>query len=94
MVENMDEQGCIKVSSLFRILSQLVSVYKDRKCIEIASVKLFNFAIYLNIKTHRCVSVAKKAMWHRTVLFKGTVNSPFSTPCILITTVIISIKFT
>ena len=32
----------------------------------------------LNIKTHGCVSVAKKAVWCTSVLFTGTANSPFS----------------
>ena len=46
------------------------------------------------IKTHGSVSAAKKAMWGTSVLFTGTVNSPFSTPRISITTGLISIKFT
>ena len=45
------------------------------------------------IKTHSHVSVAKKAMWHTSVLFTGTANSLFSTPLISITTGLISIKF-
>ena len=46
------------------------------------------------IKTHGCVSVAKKAVWRTSVLFTGTANSPFSAPRISITTGPISIKFT
>ena len=46
------------------------------------------------IKTHGCVSAAKKDVWHTSVLFTGTAKSPFSTPHISITTTPISIKFT
>ena len=46
------------------------------------------------IKTHGSVSAAKKAVWRTSVLFTGTVNSPFSTSRISITTGLISIKFT
>ena len=46
------------------------------------------------IKTHGCVSAAKKAVWHTSVLFTGTANSLFSTLHISITTGLISIKFT
>ena len=34
----------------------------------------------LKIKTHGHVSAAKKDVWHTSVLFTGTPNSPFSTP--------------
>ena len=47
-----------------------------------------------HIKTHDRVSEAKKAVWCTNVLFTGTANSPFSTPCIYISTGPISIKFT
>ena len=47
-----------------------------------------------HIKTHSCVSVAKKAMWCMSVLFTGITNSPSSTPHISIATGLISIKFT
>ena len=30
-------------------------------------------------KTYGCVSVAKKAMWRTSMLFKGITNPPFST---------------
>ena len=46
------------------------------------------------IKTHGCVSAAKKDMRHTSVLFTGTAKSPFSIPHISITTGLISIKFT
>ena len=46
------------------------------------------------IKIHGRVSVAKKAVWHTSVLLTGTVNSPFSTPCISKITWLISIKCT
>ena len=46
-----------------------------------------------NIKTHCCVSVAKKAVMRTTVLFTGITNSPFSI-LVSITTWPISIKFT
>ena len=46
-----------------------------------------------NIKTHSCVSLAKKAVKHTTVLFTGITNSPFSI-LVSITTWPISIKFT
>ena len=39
------------------------------------------------IKTHGPVSAAKKAMWHTSVLFTETTNSPFSTPHISTTRV-------
>ena len=45
------------------------------------------------IKTHGSVSSAKKVVWHTNV-FTGTTNLPFSSPCISITTALISIKFT
>ena len=45
------------------------------------------------IKTHGHVAVGKKAMWCTSVLFTGTVNLPFSTPSISITTGLIYIKF-
>ena len=44
-------------------------------------------------KKHGCVSAANKAVWCTSVLFTGTVNLPFSTPHISITTGQISIKF-
>ena len=47
-----------------------------------------------SIKTHGHVSVAKKDIWHTSVLFTGTTKSPFSTPRIFITTGPISIEFT
>ena len=50
--------------------------------------------IIIIIKTHGCVSVAKKAVWCTGVLFTGTANLLFSTPCISITAGVISIKFT
>ena len=46
------------------------------------------------IKTHGRVSVAKKDVQHTNVLFTGTTKSPFSTPCISITTRLIYIRFT
>ena len=48
---------------------------------------------YLQVKIHGCVSAAKKAVWHTSVLFAGNTNSPFSTSHISITTGQISIKF-
>ena len=56
----------------------------------------FNFFLYSDklIKTHGCVSVAKKAVWHTSVLITGIANLPFSTPRISITTTLISMKFT
>ena len=50
--------------------------------------------ISTDIKPHSRVSAAKKAMWHTSLLFTGTANSPFSTPHISITTGSISIIFT
>ena len=52
---------------------------------------LINIAMY--IKTHGHVAVGKKAMWCTSVLFTGTINLPFSTPSISITTGLIYIKF-
>ena len=46
------------------------------------------------LKTRGHVSVAKKDMWHTSVLFTGTTKSPFSIPHISITTRLIYIKFT
>ena len=46
-----------------------------------------------HIRTHGHVSVAKKSVWHTSVLFTGTTNSPFSTPGISITTEPISMTF-
>ena len=46
------------------------------------------------IKTHGCVSPAKKDLQHTSVLFTGTAKAPFSTPHISITNGLISIKFT
>ena len=56
----------------------------------------FNFFLYSDklIKTHTCVSAAKKAVWHTSVLITGTANLPFSTSRISITTWLISMKFT
>ena len=51
---------------------------------------LYNKCVF--IKTHGRVSAAKKAVWHTSMLFTGTANSPFSTPHISTTTVLISIK--
>ena len=48
---------------------------------------------YLQVKINGCVSAAKKAIWHTSVLFTGNANSPFSTSHISITTGQISIKF-
>ena len=38
------------------------------------------------IKTHSHVLAAKKSVWHASVLFTGTVTSPFSAPFISVTT--------
>ena len=46
------------------------------------------------ISRHNRVSGAKKTVWHTSVLFIGTANSPFSTPHISIINTSISIKFT
>ena len=46
------------------------------------------------IKTHSHVSAAKKAVWHTSVLFIGTINSLFPIPHMSITTVPISMKIT
>ena len=53
----------------------------------IASIATY---VLLSIKTHGRVSVAKKTVWYTSVLFIGTTNSPFSTPCISITAGLIS----
>ena len=45
------------------------------------------------IKTHSCVSVAKKDMLHTGVLFTGTSNLPLSTPYISVTAALICTKF-
>ena len=55
---------------------------------------LLGYVITIIIKTHGCVSAAKKAMWRTSVLFTVTPNSPFSTPRISIATGMIYIKFT
>ena len=47
-----------------------------------------------HIKTHGCVSAAKKAVWHTNVLFTGIATLLFSTPHISIATTSIFIKFT
>ena len=39
-----------------------------------------NSYILYGIKTHGCVSAAKKAVWLTSVLFTGTANSLFSAP--------------
>ena len=46
------------------------------------------------IKTHSHVSAAKKAVWHTSVLFIGTINSLFPIPHMSITTGPISMKIT
>ena len=38
---------------------------------------------YTMIKTHCCVSAAKKDVWHTSVLFTGTAKLPFSKPHIV-----------
>ena len=48
----------------------------------------------INIKTHSCVSAAKKAVWCISVLFTNTTNPSFSASYISITTPPISMKFT
>ena len=53
---------------------------------------IITLSILLHIKTHGCVSVAKKAMWHTSVLFTETINSLSSTSHISITTGPIFIK--
>ena len=57
-------------------------------------IYVYNCNLHIYIKTHDCVSVAKKYMRHTSVLLTGTTKSPFSTPCISIITRPISIKFT
>ena len=42
------------------------------------------FSYYIKVYGH--VSAAKKDMLHSSVLFTGTANLPFSTPCISVTT--------
>ena len=44
--------------------------------------------------TWSCVSRQESRVAHKYVIFTGTTNLPFSTPCISITTGLISIKFT
>ena len=53
-----------------------------------------NLKIISQIKTHSCVSAAKKTVWCTSVLFTETANLPFSTPHVSIATGLISIKFT
>ena len=48
---------------------------------------------YLQVKTHGCMLVAKKAVWHTSVLFTGNAKSLSSTSHLSITTGQISIKF-
>ena len=60
----------------------------------VAMANVVYSAHYNNIKTHGCVSAAKKDVRHTSVLFTGTAKSPFLTPHISITTGPISIKFT
>ena len=61
--------------------------------------RMINYIICMYQDTWSCVSgqesrVMHKFMWRTSVLFTGNNNSPFSTPCISITTMPISIKFT
>ena len=39
--------------------------------------KVYPVSLLKSIKTHGCMSVAKKDMWHTSVLFTGTTKSPF-----------------
>ena len=55
---------------------------------------LVTYSNYFKIKTHGHMSAAKKDLQHTSELFTGTTKSPFSTPCISITTGLISTKFT
>ena len=47
--------------------------------------KLYPISLLKSIKTHGCMSVAKKDMRHTSVLLTGTIKSPFLTPHISIT---------
>ena len=53
---------------------------------------IFMYQHINKINTHGHVSVAKKTMWHTSLLFTGTANSQFSTSRISITTGLISIN--
>ena len=50
------------------------------------TMKVYSMKTIKTVKTHGHMSVAKKAVWCTSVLFIGTANSPFSSPCISITT--------
>ena len=68
-----------------------------RKLANLANHELLAKIFLTDIKTHGRVSAAKEVVWHTSVLFTGTVKSPFSThhiSIISITTGRISIKFT
>ena len=49
--------------------------------------------VIFSIKTHGQVSVARKDVLHTSVLFTGTSNLRFSTPCVSVTAGLICTKF-
>ena len=81
-------------SWLILYLTVQVIIQLDLFTTALVAVLITDTCIIIYIKIHGCVSAAKKAVWHTSVLYTGTANSPFSTPLISITTGPISIKFT
>ena len=57
------------------------------------TLHLYFLMLRFSIKTQSCVS-GQESMWHTSLLYTGTANLLFLTPCISITTRPIYIKFT
>ena len=73
---SMWEHGTWQAEMMMQIVTLLDTHRRD----------LFSPQKPMIIKTHGCVLVAKKDVWHTSVLFTGTAKSLFSTPHISITT--------
>ena len=81
------------ISWLILYLTIQVIIQLDLFITAMVAVLITDTCIVIYIKIHGCVSVAKKAVWHTSVLYTGTAKSPFSTPLIFIITRPISITF-
>ena len=89
--------NCMRWNENIGIYLGCKKVQEKQQCIRLKWLKWEIYICTINmqwIKIHGRVSAAKKAVWRTSMLFTGTANSPFSTPHISITTVLISIKLT
>ena len=84
------ELWLIIIMSCYYLIITYTCIAVEYNCMYMQTIILDTVQLCIcNIKACGHVSVAKKDVWYVSVLFIGTANSSFSTPCIFITTVLI-----